>query len=104
MNKVVQISDSASRLGGGIPESIRGLCRGLSSSGRWEPVMVAQFDAFCPADTPAWGTRHSTSSPKVASTCSERVSYEPPRLDRLIFCIFTASGRRQQRGLESRAE
>lgn len=54
MNKVVQISDSASRLGGGIPESIRGLCRGLFATGRWQPVMVGQFDAFSLADAPAW--------------------------------------------------
>ena len=55
MKKVVQISDSASRLGGGIPESIRGLCRGLTATGRWRPVMVAQSDPFSKADALAWG-------------------------------------------------
>jgi glycosyltransferase involved in cell wall biosynthesis len=55
MNMVVHMSDSASRLGGGIYESIRGLCRGLSSTGRWRPAMVGQLDAFSSTDAPMWG-------------------------------------------------
>lgn len=55
MRTVVQISDSASRLAGGMFESVRGLCRGLSATGRWLPVMVGQHDTFSKADAPAWG-------------------------------------------------
>lgn len=66
MRTVVQLSDSASRRGGGMFESIRGLCRGLEETRAWQPSMVALRDAFSVEDAAAWGA----TSLRFAPECS----------------------------------
>src|SRR5579863_9028688 len=54
MNGVAHLSDSASRLAGGMFESIRGLCGSLVTGGRWQPTMFAAKDQSIEQDIAAW--------------------------------------------------
>lgn len=54
MKHVVHVSDSASRLAGGMFESVRGLCRSLAAGDRWRPAMVAAQDPHAEQDAAAW--------------------------------------------------
>jgi glycosyltransferase involved in cell wall biosynthesis len=54
MKRVVHVSDSASRLAGGMFESVRGLCRSLAAGDRWRPTMVAAQDPHADHDAAAW--------------------------------------------------
>jgi len=54
MKHVVHVSDSASRLAGGMFESVRGLCRSLCADDRWQPYMAAVEDLRAEQDAAAW--------------------------------------------------
>jgi glycosyltransferase involved in cell wall biosynthesis len=54
MKHVVHVSDSASRLAGGMFESVRGLCRSLAAGARWRPTVVAAEDPHAEQDAAAW--------------------------------------------------
>jgi glycosyltransferase involved in cell wall biosynthesis len=54
MRGVAHLSDSASRLAGGMFESIRGLCGSLVTGGRWQPAMFAAKDPSIEQDLTAW--------------------------------------------------
>jgi len=55
MRRVVHITDSASRLAGGLFESVRGACRAVDASGSWATAVVALEDAHSKEDSVAWG-------------------------------------------------
>ena len=54
MKGVAHLSDSASRLAGGMFESIRGLCGSLVIDGRWQPAMFAAKDTSIEQDFAVW--------------------------------------------------
>jgi glycosyltransferase involved in cell wall biosynthesis len=54
MSIAVHLTDSASRLNGGLFESVRGLCRGLTTTTAWEASVVAGDDAFLAEDRSCW--------------------------------------------------
>ncbi len=54
MKGVAHLSDSASRLAGGMFESIRGLCGSLVIGGRWQPAMFAAKDTLIEQDFAVW--------------------------------------------------
>ena len=51
----VHLGDSISRLGGGLFESVRGLCRHVQGDAGWRSSMIAPTDRQSGADTTAWG-------------------------------------------------
>jgi hypothetical protein len=54
MKRVVHVSDGASRRGGGMFESMRGICGSLAAGERWRPAIVALQDGDSPKDAHAW--------------------------------------------------
>ena len=56
MRRVVHVTDSASRLAGGMFESVRGLCDGIASSESWLPSVIALEDAYSESDRALWET------------------------------------------------
>ena len=55
MRSVVHLTDSASRLAGGMFESVRGMSRGIEATGRWQTSTVAFEDRHSTEDRSAWG-------------------------------------------------
>ncbi|MDF2116071.1 glycosyltransferase [Roseiarcaceae bacterium H3SJ34-1] len=55
MKKVVHITDSASRLAGGMFESVRGMSRGIEATGTWQTSVIANEDRYSAEDKAAWG-------------------------------------------------
>ena len=54
MKSVVHITDSASRLAGGMFESVRGMSRSIEATGRWQTSTIAFEDRHSTEDRSAW--------------------------------------------------
>jgi len=55
MRTVIHVVDSASRLAGGMFESVRGLCKGTVATKNWAPSVIAFEDEYSESDRALWG-------------------------------------------------